>query len=282
MPIHFINFGVAHKLSPLARCVILMTQAYNPKREVHLWSTLEVPRSLVSAPWLSSELNIQTHTIVNATDLFSDTPLLDWYEQHLKFHDPSGTRECPELMGQNIANGFRLAVLWRYGGIYMDSDVIPIAPIPADWTRAVSAQHNGQINNAVIISPPHDPCTFALMEAMSQRFKPCHWGAYGPSLFSHVIGMVGKPVWDPRCRNITVLPPQTFSPLTYNVFRNRPSALDKINASVILGWRADKVVAMHAYNAIDSLARKKVNNETEELASAIQCLTMPRPDALEA
>eukprot|EP00965_Chrysotila_dentata_P147612 4873491-Pleurochrysis_carterae.AAC.3 len=279
-PIHFINFGAGRLLSPLSRCVILQTQAFNPHRKVHLWSSTQVNASLVSAPWLSSDLAVTTHTIHDGAELFKDTPLFDWYERHIEFHDPSGPHRCPGMMGQNIANGLRLVLLWRYGGVYLDSDVIPIQQLPAEWVRAVCEQKPGEsINNAAIFFPRRDPCLHALMLELSRRFDPCRWGEYGPRLFSNVIGPIGRSN-AVACRNVTILPPWTVAPLPFTAFRDRAAAMASINATVVQGWRADGVVGMHAFNAMDSLVIRRVHTEVEELTSAAQCLSMPRPDAI--
>mmetsp|Transcript_25105 Transcript_25105/g.48750 ORF Transcript_25105/g.48750 Transcript_25105/m.48750 type:complete len:317 (+) Transcript_25105:538-1488(+) len=280
-PIHFVNFGRERLLSPLSRCVIMLMQAYNPQRKVHLWSSREVKADELSAPWLSNNLTISTHIIDNdAADLFRGTPLDDWYDRHLFFHRSSGPGQCRHMMGQNIANGLRILLLWRYGGVYMDSDIIPIQQLPVQWVRAVSAQKPGHpINNAALFFPKNDSCLHTLMLLMNRTFSPCSWGPYGPKLFSRVFNGRRTPA---ACRKVSILPPWTFQPIPYTAFRarKRSTRMQSVNATVIQRWRARKVVGVHVFTSLGSTQLRQKYTEVQELQLAGECLSMPRPDTI--
>lgn len=145
--------------------------------------------------------------------LFKDTPAETWLDDLKK-----GNKDPGEIsLAQNLSNIMRLAVLYKYGGIYLDTDFIVLKPLTGlrnsigaqsvdflskNWTR---------LNNAVLIFDMNHPLLLNFIEEFSSTFDGNRWGHNGPYLVSRVVRKVG-----PRPEfNFTVLPPMAFYPVNW-------------------------------------------------------------------
>lgn len=121
-------------------------------------------------------------------------------------------------LGQNLSNLLRLAVLYKYGGIYIDTDVIILKsfdrlqnvigaqtsdPVTGNWTR---------LNNAIMVFDKNHPLLCRFIEDFTQRFDGSRWGFNGPYMVSRVVvRFKGKPGYD-----FKVLPTWAFYPVDWS------------------------------------------------------------------
>ncbi|ERM95226.1 lactosylceramide 4-alpha-galactosyltransferase [Amborella trichopoda] len=127
-------------------------------------------------------------------------------------------------LGQNLSNLLRLAVLYKFGGVYIDSDVIVMKSF-AGLRNAIGAQtvdlETGKwsrLNNAVMAFDKSHPLLYKFIEEFALTFDGNKWGHNGPYLVSRV---VERPDF-----NFTVLPPMAFYPVNWSKipsFFRRPS-----------------------------------------------------------
>ncbi|KAK4771309.1 hypothetical protein SAY87_031841 [Trapa incisa] len=145
--------------------------------------------------------------------LLEKTPAMTWYHE-IK----NGSRDPGEIpLAQNLSNLLRLAVLYKYGGVYIDTDFIAIKefiglrnsigaqsinPETGKWTR---------INNAVMAFDRGHPLLFKFMEEFGITFNGNKWGHNGPYLVSRVIARLKNRLG----YNFTVLPPMAFYPVDW-------------------------------------------------------------------
>ncbi|XP_076959626.1 uncharacterized protein LOC143635758 [Bidens hawaiensis] len=137
--------------------------------------------------------------------LFENTPAKTWFKNiKTGITDPG---EIP--LSQNLSNLIRLVVLYKYGGVYLDTDFIPLnnfsglrnsigaqsANLFGNWTR---------LNNAVLIFDKNHP--------LSLTFNGNRWGFNGPYLVSRVVERRGRKTES----NFSVLPPRAFYPVGWN------------------------------------------------------------------
>ncbi|CAO2842665.1 unnamed protein product [Amaranthus hypochondriacus] len=124
--------------------------------------------------------------------IFKNTMADDWYNQLEKGHINPGEIS----IGQNLSNLLRLALLYKYGGVYMDTDFIvvnkldglknvigaqTIDPITKNWAR---------LNNALMIFDKKHPLLFKFIEEFALTFNGNKWGHNGPYLVSRVVSRV--------------------------------------------------------------------------------------------
>ncbi|XP_010256589.1 PREDICTED: lactosylceramide 4-alpha-galactosyltransferase-like [Nelumbo nucifera] len=146
--------------------------------------------------------------------LFENTAAITWFDEIKKGNKDPG--EIP--LAQNLSNLLRLAVLYKYGGVYMDTDFIILKKF-SGLRNSIGAQSMDaetgswtRLNNAVLVFDKNHPLLLNFMEEFSITFNGNKWGYNGPYLVSRVTQRVEKmPGY-----NFTVLPPMAFYPVAWN------------------------------------------------------------------
>lgn len=145
--------------------------------------------------------------------LFKNTPAEAWFAEMKR-----GNRDPGEIpLAQNLSNLIRLAVLYKYGGVYLDTDFIVLKSfsglrnsIGAQSMDAVSKNWT-RLNNAVLVFDMKHPLLYKFMEEFALTFDGNKWGHNGPYLVSRVVQRVeNRPGY-----NFTVLPPMAFYPVDW-------------------------------------------------------------------
>ncbi|XP_020206557.1 lactosylceramide 4-alpha-galactosyltransferase [Cajanus cajan] len=146
--------------------------------------------------------------------LFKRTPAEAWFHELKKGRKDPG--EIP--LSQNLSNLIRLAVLYKYGGVYIDADFIVLKPLTG-LRNSIGAQsmnldskHWTRLNNAVLIFDRRHPLLHRFISEFSSTFDGNKWGHNGPYLVSRVIKRLGKR----HDFNFTILPPMAFYPVDWN------------------------------------------------------------------
>ncbi|KAL0321223.1 UNVERIFIED_CONTAM: Lactosylceramide 4-alpha-galactosyltransferase [Sesamum radiatum] len=146
--------------------------------------------------------------------LFKNTPAQAWYNQLMLGNVNPG--EVP--LGQNLSNLLRLGLLYRFGGIYLDTDVIVLKSFRG-LKNAIGAQTIdldtgkwSRLNNAVMIFDEGHPLLYKFIQEFALTFDGNKWGHNGPYLVSRVVSRVtGRPGY-----NFTILPPMAFYPVDWS------------------------------------------------------------------
>ncbi|KAE8654259.1 hypothetical protein F3Y22_tig00117056pilonHSYRG01242 [Hibiscus syriacus] len=145
--------------------------------------------------------------------LLENTPAETWFD-----NIRSGKKDPGVIpLAQNLSNLMRLAVLYKYGGIYLDTDFIVVNSFKGlkntigaqsvdsttkNWTR---------LNNAVLVFDIEHPLLFKFIEEFALTFDGNKWGHNGPYMVSRVVHRVeGRPGY-----NFTILPPMAFYPVDW-------------------------------------------------------------------
>lgn len=162
------------------------------------------------------------------TTLFAGTPF-----QNFTFDQDK--KKC--YTRQNLADAYRLAILYHVGGRYIDGDIISLNTWPRTREAEVTKQEDQIINNCVLQFPKRHPCIFALMQNFVAKYDNCKWGNQGPQLLSRMMT-------DNRCSEIFVHDKDTFSPIHYKV-RHPDLSKQNINRLKTLG-----TIAIHMYNKV--------------------------------
>ncbi|XP_018429539.1 PREDICTED: alpha-1,4-N-acetylglucosaminyltransferase-like [Nanorana parkeri] len=125
------------------------------------------------------------------------------------------------------ADACRFAMIWKYGGIYMDTDVISLRPIPEDHflaTEGFTATSSG-----VFGLSSHYQLAWQFMENLVENYRGEILGHQGPGVFTRIVRkLCGWPVFnstdDVMGSNISYFHPQRFYPiLYYEVWQNLPT-----------------------------------------------------------
>uniref|UniRef100_A0A2P2IVG3 Alpha 1,4-glycosyltransferase domain-containing protein n=1 Tax=Rhizophora mucronata TaxID=61149 RepID=A0A2P2IVG3_RHIMU len=145
--------------------------------------------------------------------LVKNTPAEPWLDEM-----KSGRRDPGYIpLSINLSNLVRVAMLYKYGGTYLDSDFIILKDFEG-LRNAVGAQSVDEatnqwtrINGAVMIFDMNHPILLDFLREFATTFNGNKWGHNGPYLVSRVMERVGNtPGY-----NITILPPRAFYPVDW-------------------------------------------------------------------
>ncbi|CAA0809975.1 alpha 1-4-glycosyltransferase family protein [Striga hermonthica] len=146
--------------------------------------------------------------------LFKGTPAGEWYNQLMRGNVNPG--EVP--LGQNLSNLLRLGLLYKFGGIYLDTDVIVLKSLDG-LKNAIGAQTVdratkiwSRLNNAVMIFDRGHPLLYKFIQEFALTFDGNKWGHNGPYMVSRVVSRVaGRPGY-----RFTIMPPTAFYPVDWS------------------------------------------------------------------
>ncbi|XP_073157150.1 uncharacterized protein [Henckelia pumila] len=145
-------------------------------------------------------------------DLFNKTPAESWFRE-IK----NGSRDPGQIpLPQNLSNLMRLAALYKYGGVYLDTDFVILKDLSRlrNVIGAQSVDMKGnwtRLNNAVLVFDREHPLVYKFMEEFASTFDGNRWGHNGPYLVSRVVDRVARN----EGFKFTVLPPMAFYPVDW-------------------------------------------------------------------
>ncbi|XP_057859012.2 uncharacterized protein At4g19900 [Cryptomeria japonica] len=182
--------------------------------------------------------------------LFKGTPAEAWLRVVAK-----GDIDPGEIsFAQNLSNILRLAALYKYGGIYIDSDII-ILKLLSKLRNAIGAQNvdpdNGtwnRLNNAVLMFDKGHPLVWKFIQEFALTFNGNKWGHNGPYLVTRVVTRVAnRPGYD-----FQVLPPMAFYPVDwtriYRYFKHPDGNVGIKWISAKLLQMENETYAVHLWN----------------------------------
>ncbi|KAG6619714.1 hypothetical protein I3843_09G056300 [Carya illinoinensis] len=120
--------------------------------------------------------------------------------------------DCVEI---DPGSRFTLALLYKFGGIYIDTDIIVLKSfsklryVIGAQTIDLETGNWSRLNNAVLIFDKNHPLLYKFIEEFALTFDGNKCGHNCPYLVSRVVSRLGRrPGF-----NFTVLPPSAFYPL---------------------------------------------------------------------
>ncbi|KAL2932012.1 Lactosylceramide 4-alpha-galactosyltransferase [Bienertia sinuspersici] len=144
--------------------------------------------------------------------IFKNTMADDWFNQLQKGKIKKGEIS----LGQNLSNLIRLALLYKYGGVYMDTDFIVVKRFD-NLKNSIGAQAIDQktkswvrLNNALMIFDKKHPLLIRFIEEFALTFNGNKWGYNGPYLVSRVVERVVNNGSIEDVSGFTILPPTAF------------------------------------------------------------------------
>ncbi|XP_062095255.1 uncharacterized protein At4g19900-like [Humulus lupulus] len=167
----------------------------------------------VLKPLIDSRFKVQAVT-PDLSFLLNDTPAEAWLNDIKKGNKDPG--EIP--LAQNLSNLMRLAVLYKYGGVYLDTDFVVLKPLTGlrnsigAQSIDVGSKNWTRLNNAVLIFDMNHPLLLKFLEEFASTFDGNKWGFNGPYLVSRVVRRIET---ETPGLNFTVLPPMAFYPVDW-------------------------------------------------------------------
>ncbi|XP_069474141.1 alpha-1,4-N-acetylglucosaminyltransferase-like [Ambystoma mexicanum] len=226
--IFFIETSDRMVLPSLVTCSIESAARTYPDRPVYFLmkglredTTISLTSSYRAVSLLASLKNVHILPL-RFEDLFQDTPLQSWHQKV----NPAKQR----YWTHHVSDACREVLLWKYGGIYMDTDVISIRQIPVE--DFLAAESPTLCSSAVLGFRQHHPFLWECMEDYVKNYNGDIWIQQGPLLYTRVAAKFCEmpnfeKVGDAMCSSFSYLQPKRFFPISYDKWFHYFSVWDK-------------------------------------------------------
>lgn len=180
--------------------------------------------------------------------------------------------------GAQLADLVRLDVVYRYGGIYIDSDVHLTKPLDPflGFNSLFCSEDGALLTNAVFGSPKHSPIIHGIIEELKRT--EIDWSyppnqTTGPQLFSRCLRMNTE---------ITLVPRETFYPYNWNEVASPPLPTTYGTHLWDGSWKAGKLRALPGFKIgyVQTISKRKVIELLEHYRRKVFTLFLGRLRAL--
>eukprot|EP00736_Rhodelphis_marinus_P001490 Rmarinus@m.28970 len=226
--IHFIairpddveTWNATAQLGERQRCAIESALWKNPDALVVVWKYNLSPSDFWSAEEFAALPKNIVFLNLDPELVFRFTPLQDWFQNSF---------EKGRFYLFDLSDAMRVALLYKFGGVYMDTDVLSLRNISdvrntlgAEWNechdkdKSIDAAiycsvdsgipYNNSIGNAVLAFDQGHPFLWAVMHNLRAEYNSSKWAHNGPICLNRVY-----PLWNEQ--NVTFTG-TTFAPVT--------------------------------------------------------------------
>ncbi|KAG8244529.1 hypothetical protein J6590_019781 [Homalodisca vitripennis] len=233
-------------------CAIESTARLNPSRPVYLLHTCPLDDNF---PSKSPEYVRQLLTYNNVHVVMLDLAELFMRSIVEELYFNSRFEESRHPV-EHVSDVIRLLVLWRFGGTYMDIDVVSIRPLDELGTNYAGWQDEFTIASGVLNFAPdgfgHHILTECLFD-LRDNFEPHEWSTNGPLLITKTIMRLcgityGGERISRKCREFTDYPIPVFYPIYYTQWQ---LFFDEKQTKRVLNLLNDTYV-VHLWNKMSS------------------------------
>ncbi|XP_022183868.1 lactosylceramide 4-alpha-galactosyltransferase isoform X1 [Nilaparvata lugens] len=240
-------------LSARQACAVESAAKMNPGSHVYVLypSPLSQPNATRVDP-LFTVINAYSNVRVrhlNAERYFQGSPLEEWYK--------SGYLQASQYPRSHASDLFRYLTLWKFGGIYLDLDVVVVKSFEKEVNFA-GAESSEDVAAGVLSFSTRGlgrkMATECLLD-LKKNFRGYDWGYNGPGVITRVLKAtcnVDK-VTDmtlEQCKGFRVFPPEAFYPipwrewkLYFDAERSESTMRQLENSYVIHVWNKFSITA---------------------------------------
>ncbi|XP_065295060.1 lactosylceramide 4-alpha-galactosyltransferase-like isoform X1 [Dermacentor albipictus] len=195
--IWFLETSYRRRLNAREACSIESACRHNADYTVHLLSSGNISSSYCPYHRLLSKLPNFRSAGLNASRELAGTPLA-------KIHAKEGALNRSPHKVEHLSDFLRLVVLWKRGGVYLDTDVIVMKSLKGIRNSVVYQYENGSVGNSILSFDKKHPVLRELIDECAREYNPGVWTSCGPLLMSRL------PSDAVFSRRINFLHPSTF------------------------------------------------------------------------
>ncbi|XP_072331049.1 lactosylceramide 4-alpha-galactosyltransferase-like [Scyliorhinus torazame] len=183
--IMFVQTSDERNPSELAMCAIESAAKMNPDQIVYYFmkgfngnfSAHKEPqhKDILS---LSSIKNVVIMPL-NLEELFNNTRLAGWYKK------VDYTKEMYWI--HVLSDACRIALLWKYGGVYLDTDIISLKPLKLHNFSFICSQSKNYANGAALGFNHNHPFANMCITDYVESYNGEIWGHQGPDLITRML-----------------------------------------------------------------------------------------------
>ncbi|XP_071452349.1 lactosylceramide 4-alpha-galactosyltransferase-like [Hetaerina americana] len=258
--IFFHETSCSKDLNPRQACAVESAARTNPKTQVYVLMTspnVSIGRDGISryARLLSlSYPNVR----VNRLDLRTysqGTPMEEWVA--------GGHLTASKWFMSHASDALRYLTLWRYGGTYLDLDMVLMKPL-VGMRNFAGAEGNEDVAAGVInVDGPGGPghvLADAFVREFVSDFRGYEWGHNGPGVISRVLARecnTSVGAWSGCPQGFRVYPPSAFYPIPWREWRQY---FNEKGASREAMGATNQAVAAHVWNRHSVGAKVRVGS----------------------
>ncbi|XP_067121806.1 lactosylceramide 4-alpha-galactosyltransferase-like [Centruroides vittatus] len=184
--------------------------------------------------------NVQVK-LLSFEEIFEGTPLYEWYKM--------GEWNSTVYKINHLSDASRLAVIWKYGGMYLDLDMMMLTSLSGFWHRGLRnfliKERDNVLANSVFGFTRNHPFLFKCMINLVEQYRSDCWLCIGPWLLTNQFGSFCKGLdmkdieTDMNC-NVAVLPASCAFPIPYYNWKqyfskdSRKHVIRKIGESYVI------------------------------------------------
>uniref|UniRef100_UPI00398EEFF0 lactosylceramide 4-alpha-galactosyltransferase-like n=1 Tax=Pristiophorus japonicus TaxID=55135 RepID=UPI00398EEFF0 len=171
-------------------------------------------------------------------DLFADTPLSLWYSRLDQWWQP--------YRMPIISDACRLVLMWKYGGIYLDTDIIVLKNL-LNLTNSIGREQKYLVNSAFLAFEQHHDFIGHCLKDFVEHFNGWLWGHQGPQLVTRVLKKWCKKMSITKiqqCKGVRMLPSEAFYPIRWQDWKKYFEVMSESESQELL----KNSYAVHVWN----------------------------------
>lgn len=209
-------------LTPRQACAVESAAKMNPDLEVYLLFTspINLHNSTVKNKVVAQLLTYPNVRVrhLNFEKYFVGSPLEEWYR--------GGALKASRWPQSHASDVLRFLTLWKYGGTYLDLDVVVTRSLNG-LSNFAGAESNTDVAAGVLNFHSeglgHEMAE-ACLDNLRSEFRGDDWGNNGPGVITRVLKKLCKArrvrdMTPERCRGFAVLPPSAFYPIPWRQWK---------------------------------------------------------------
>ncbi|XP_048157338.1 lactosylceramide 4-alpha-galactosyltransferase-like [Corvus hawaiiensis] len=176
---------------------------------------------------------------LDLTELFSGTPLAQWYLQPQRYQEPHFLAV--------LSDACRIVLMWKFGGIYLDTDFIVLKNLQ-NLTNALGIQGDDVLNGAFLSFKPKHEFMELCMQDFVQNYNGWVWGRQGPELLTRVFKKWCslRTIKSMSCKGVSALAPEAVYPIPWQNWKKLFEAVSDLELHKLL----EHSYAVHIWNKL--------------------------------
>ncbi|GIY40365.1 alpha-1,4-N-acetylglucosaminyltransferase [Caerostris extrusa] len=175
-PIFFVETSDSRRLTARQACAVESAAYHHPHMRAHVLFTSPEPLDLTD-PYMARLVRIPNVRLlrVEVGVLVSGTPLSHWYNK--------GRWRSSPYRALHMSDAMRLTVMWLFGGIYLDMDVVVLKSL-SQLHNTTTTDNGLNVGFALLAFDPAHPLVGAAIRDLARSYRPHEFASNGPVLFN--------------------------------------------------------------------------------------------------
>ncbi|XP_074395301.1 lactosylceramide 4-alpha-galactosyltransferase-like [Zonotrichia albicollis] len=176
---------------------------------------------------------------LDLTELFSGTPLAQWFLQLQRQQEPHYLVV--------LSDACRIVLMWKFGGIYLDTDFIVLKNLQ-NLTNALGLQSYDELNQAFLSFEAKHKFLELCMQDFVQNYKGWAWGHQGPGLVTRVFKKWCsiRTIKSMSCKGVNALAQEVVYPIPWQNWKKLFEAVSALELQKLL----KNTYAVHIWNKL--------------------------------